>query len=119
MTKQQERAKARDDELKEQESENLVMAPILKMRDLVDDRNDEGGDEQCASSNGNISLRDERHDHPDACAFNQRGDGGYRRFLAEAVQLDIIFNQGEKNGQQKQGNAKRHERKRPQRKNVQ
>jgi len=104
--------------LKEQQRENFVVTPVFQVRDLVNDSNDECRNEQRASGDWNVSYRNKSHNNPDTRAFNQRGNGGDGGLRAEAAQRDVIFNQGEKNGQQQEGKAKRHERKPPKFQNV-
>ena len=113
MVEKQTRAESRNDQLKQQKRETFVVTPVFKMGDLVNNSDDEGRKKQRAPA-----KRNESYDHPDAHAFNQRGDGGYRRLLAEAVQSDVIFNQGKKNRQQQECKAKCHESKRPTFQNV-
>ena len=94
MAEKQARAKGRNDQLKQQKRENFVVTPVFKMRDLVNNSNNEGRKKQHTSGIRNVSRRNDGHNNPNARTFDQRHNGGYRSLLAKAVQCDVIFNQG-------------------------
>jgi hypothetical protein len=113
MAEKQTRAKSRNDQLKQQKRKYFVVTPVFKVRDFVNQSNDEGRAEQRASA-----KRNESYNHPNACTFNQRGNGSYRRLFARAVHGEVIFTQSEKDVQQQKRKAKRYESQRPKFQNV-
>src|SRR5208282_6288274 len=108
MAEQQARAQGSNDQLKQQKRNNFVATPILKVRDLVNDANDETWNKQSCCKERSARWQDGDTD-PNARAFNQRRNGGYHGFPAKTVQGEVIFNQSEKNVQQEKCQAQCYE----------